>query len=755
MTKNFLLPTIIALLFCTPNHAQTVVTAPEAPFGFEPLEMYDFPSREFPITRYGAKAGDVQATTKAFSRAMEACNKAGGGRVTVPAGEWPCGPIHFKSNCLLYLSEGAVLVFEDDPQLYLPAVPTSWEGIECMNYSPLVYAYECENVGIAGPGTLAPKMEFWKGWFARPENHIQASRQLYAMCSTGVPVEHRRMEEIGADMRPQLIQFNRCRNVTLNGFSIRESPFWTIHVYMCSDVWASGLDVYAHGHNNDGIDIEMSDHVLVEDCVFDQGDDAVVIKAGRNQDAWRLAKPTENVVIRNCTVVKAHCLLGIGSEMSAGVRNVHIHDCHTTDSVFRLFYIKTNHRRGGFVENISVENVSAASALRIFEIDCDVMYQWRDIVPTFETAVSRIRNISIRNAECGTTEAMYELRGDSRDPISGVTIENMHAGKVTGFINNTEYVRDISISGLSWDLGPGEEEAKAYLFSYFVGQSDGLHLAWSRDGYRWTPFADNSSLLSPAIGSDRLMRDPSICQGPDGTFHMVWTTSWTDRIIGYASSPDLIHWSEQRALPVMMHESDAHNCWAPEIFYDSDSGLFYIFWATTIPGRHSEVETSESEKGLNHRIYFTTTADFEEFSPTAMFFDPGFSVIDAAIARDPATGEYIMVVKNENSMPAEKNLRTTTCSRLSDGFPAEVSEPIHGDYWAEGPSPLFLEDGSLIVYFDRYREHRYGAAISRDHGRTWSEVPDEELSFPKGIRHGTAFSVDAAVLDSLLSYYGE
>ena len=293
----------------------------------------------------------------------------------------------------------------------------------------------------------------------------------------------------------------------------------------------------------------------------------------------------------------------------------------------------------------------------------------------------------------------------------------------------------------------------AYIFSYFVGQSDGLHLAWSRDGLNWTPVAENAPLLRPEIGEDRLMRDPSICQGPDGTFHLVWTSSWTDRIIGYASSPDLIHWSRQKAIPVMTHEADAHNCWAPEVFYDDAEDLFYILWATTIPGRHSEVATSESEKGLNHRIYYTTTRDFETFSPTALYFDPGFSVIDAAIARNPHDGEYLLVVKNENSAPAEKNLRVTFSRSLPDGFPTEVSEPIHGDFWAEGPSPLFLEDGSLIVYFDKYRDHEYGAVRSVDGGRSWSEVPPGDLHLPRGIRHGTAFRVSEQVLDRLLAHY--
>ncbi len=280
-----------------------------------------------------------------------------------------------------------------------------------------------------------------------------------------------------------------------------------------------------------------------------------------------------------------------------------------------------------------------------------------------------------------------------------------------------------------------------YIFSYFVGQADGLHLAYSTDGYHWNALADNKSLLVPQIGKDKLMRDPSICQGPDGTFHMVWTSSWTDRIIGHASSKDLVHWSSQEAIPVMMHENEAKNCWAPEITYDPFGKKFWIYWATTIPGRHSAVNTSEAEKGLNHRIYCTTTRNFKKFSKTRMFFNPDFSVIDAAIVRDRKNKDFIMFLKNENSAPAEKNIRISRARRIKDGFPVQVSEPVHGDYWAEGPAPLFLEDGTLIVYFDRYNDGCYGAAVSHDNGRTWSDVPDEKLSFPEGIRHGTAFSI--------------
>ena len=449
--KRSLLLDALCFLFAGLGASAHEVSADEAPFPFEPLQMFDFPARDFPITRYGARKDDPKATMKAFEKAMQACNKAGGGRVVVPQGEWVTGTIHFKDSCLLYLSEGSTLVFEDDPSLYLPAVHTSWEGTECMNYSPLIYAFGCKNVGIAGSGTIAPKMDFWRTWFARPEEHIQATRQLYAMCSTGVAVEHRRMEEGKANMRPHLIQFNRCTNVTLDGFKIRESPFWTIHLYLCKDAWVHGLDVYAHGHNNDGIDIEMTSRAVVEDCVFDQGDDAVVLKSGRNQDAWRLATPTEDIVIRRCTVVQGHCLMGIGSEMAGGVRRVYMHDCHLSDAAYRMFYLKTNHRRGGFIEDIRMENVTGKSVRTVFEIDTDVLYQWRNIVPTFETAITRIRNISLIGADCEQADAVYRINGDSRDPVQGVLLKDVHIGKVNKYINESTNCRNVVTDNVVWD----------------------------------------------------------------------------------------------------------------------------------------------------------------------------------------------------------------------------------------------------------------------------------------------------------------
>lgn len=300
----------------------------------------------------------------------------------------------------------------------------------------------------------------------------------------------------------------------------------------------------------------------------------------------------------------------------------------------------------------------------------------------------------------------------------------------------------------SWQLAVAKD---VYLFSYFVGQYDGLHLAYSYDGKQWTALNGNKSFLRPVVGKDRLMRDPSIVQGPDGMFHMVWTSSWYDRIIGYASSKDLIHWSEQKAIPVMMGEPTAENCWAPELFYDEPSHTYYILWATTIPGRHTPVASTEEEKRWNHRIYYTTTQDFKTFAKTKLFFDPGFNVIDAAIVRNPKKKELMMVVKNENSLPAEKNLRVTFSKNIKKGFSKKVSPSITSkDYWVEGPAPLYVGD-TLYVYYDMYQKGRYGAVKSTDNGKSWKDV-SSEISFPKGTRHGTAFKVDEKYLKALLEF---
>lgn len=376
---------------------------------------------------------------------IDAAAAAGGGRVEVASGEHLLkGPIRLRSGIELHLADDARLVFEDDPECYKPAVLSSWEGVECKMLSPLVYAFGCTNVSITGKGTFAPKMDFWRKWFSRPAGHIAATAKLYEWCSLqNVPPEERDVTALpGSNVRPHLMQFNRCKNVVLDGFRIRESPFWTIHLLLSEDCTLRNLDVYAHGHNNDGVDVEMTRNVLIEDCLFDQGDDAIVIKSGRNRDAWRLGTPSENIEVRNCKVANGHVLLGIGSELSGGVRNVYMHDCELTSNCFNLFYVKTNERRGGTIENIRMENVKAKDVRdAVMGVATDVLYQWKNF-PTYDVKVTEINGLYMKNVSVDSAQWFVRIRGDARKPVKNVVLDNVSCTNVkkSDVIENAEGV---------------------------------------------------------------------------------------------------------------------------------------------------------------------------------------------------------------------------------------------------------------------------------------------------------------------------
>lgn len=305
-------------------------------------------------------------------------------------------------------------------------------------------------------------------------------------------------------------------------------------------------------------------------------------------------------------------------------------------------------------------------------------------------------------------------------------------------------------------VGCGANKADtAYVFTYFNNsrQDAGLFLAYSYDGFKWTAVNDNKPVFRAEVGKNHIMRDPSVCQGPDGIFHLVWTVSWNAGSIGHAWSADLVHWNDQKEVPVMEAFPSTRNSWAPELFYDEGDGLFYIFWASTVPDS-PDVSTDGciSESDYNHRIYCTATRDFESFTPTRLWFNPDFNAIDAAVTRVPGKDELIMVVKNENLHPAEKNIRLTRSKSMEEGFPTEVSAPISGigmgeDAWAEGPSPLYVGK-DLVVFYDLYRQHKYGASISHDDGVTWEDATDR-IRMPEGISHGTALAVERKVVDKL------
>ncbi|MBM4043222.1 MAG: glycosyl hydrolase [Planctomycetes bacterium] len=299
-----------------------------------------------------------------------------------------------------------------------------------------------------------------------------------------------------------------------------------------------------------------------------------------------------------------------------------------------------------------------------------------------------------------------------------------------------------------------DDTKPVHLFSYFTQDGeDGLHLAYSHDGVVWKELNDGKPFLAPTWEGktdqhrqSKMIRDPCIMQGPEGVFHLVWTSSWWDREFGYASSRDLIQWSEPRRIPVMENEPAAKNCWTPALAYDREAGHFLVFWASTVPGRHSPVPTSNREHGLNHRIYFRTTRDFVTFGETRLFFNPDFSVINAHILREKRGDKFYMFVKNENSKPPEKNIRVTCSDRIGGPYDAKVSPPITGEYWAEGPTALEI-GRHVYVYFEKYIKRRMGAVRS-ENMVNWEDVSDQ-VSFPRGTRMGTAFTVSRAVFEKL------
>lgn len=280
------------------------------------------------------------------------------------------------------------------------------------------------------------------------------------------------------------------------------------------------------------------------------------------------------------------------------------------------------------------------------------------------------------------------------------------------------------------------DEKSVYMFSYFKNNGqDGLHLAYSYDGYKWQALNNDSSFLIPLVGTDKLMRDPCIIKGADGKFHMVWTLSWKERGIGYASSTDLVHWGVQQDIPVMMHEPTAKNCWAPEIFYNEKAKEYMIYWATTIPGRFPE---SDSSGDNNHRIYYVTTKDFKSCSSTKLLYNQGFNVIDATIQK--IGKQYVMFLKDETKNPVpQKNLHIAYSKKLTKGY-GKPTPSITGKYWAEGPTVTKVGD-KWIVYFDKYRDHKYGAISSTDL-TNWTDISDQ-IIVPKGLRHGTIFTITA------------
>lgn len=376
-----------------------------------------FPARDFDITQFGAVGDGQTDCTAAIAKAIAACADSGGGHVVVPAGEFFTGPIHLKSNVDLHLAAtNSVLKFSTDPQAYLPAVFTRFEGTECYNLSPLIYALRQENVALTGSGTLDGQADAtnWMAW----KQDAQRAR-LVEMADDNVPVEQRQFG-VQDHLRPSFIEFNRCWNVLIEGVRIRRSPMWEIHPLLCTNVTVRGVDIQSHGANNDGCDPESCRDVLIEKCLFDTGDDCIAIKSGRNNDGRRVGVPSVNLVIRDCTMRDGHAGTAIGSEISGSCSNVFVEDCQmSSPNLVCALRLKSNAVRGGVLQNIFMRNVTVG-LVKDSVLQIDFLYEEGangDFKPV-------ARNIVMDHITVAQTPRVLNVRGFPAADISGVRIYN-------------------------------------------------------------------------------------------------------------------------------------------------------------------------------------------------------------------------------------------------------------------------------------------------------------------------------------------
>ncbi|MDN4501090.1 glycoside hydrolase family 28 protein [Alteromonadaceae bacterium BrNp21-10] len=416
-----------------------------------------FAEQQFNIVDFGAQSGSDHDCTESIKAAIQQCHESGGGQVRVPAGIFYTGAVHLLSNVNLHIAKGATLKFITDPKKYLPAVFTRWEGLEMMGYSPLIYAYKQKNIAVTGEGTLdgsANNQTWWPWKGPHKEAHWDhivgedqkpARMKLMQDAENGVPVAERVYAE-GAFLRPPFVQPYECENVLIEGIKVKDSPFWLLNPVLCKSVTVRGVTMQSHGPNSDGCDPESCDHVLIENCTFDTGDDCIAIKSGRNADGRRVATPSQNIVIANCHMREGHGGVVIGSEISGGVNNVFVEDC-TMDSpeLERAIRIKTNSIRGGVIEHLRYRNINVGKVKNAIVVN--FFYEEGD-AGTFDPTV---RDIIIENMDCQQVlkKPLY-LQGFERAPMYDIKLKNCHFNN-TGEDSIVRHVNNMTLDNVTID----------------------------------------------------------------------------------------------------------------------------------------------------------------------------------------------------------------------------------------------------------------------------------------------------------------
>lgn len=452
--KNHFKLLIISLLLLSFNNCIAQINWDNAETIIRNLNPVLFPKKTYQITDFGAVANNQTPCKKAFDTAISQCSENGGGTIIVSKGDYYMdGPLVLKSNVCIQLEEDATLNFSSNEKDYLPAVLTRWEGTELYNYSPLIYAYQAHNIALIGKGTVngngSKNFSKWK----KTQNNDKIT--LRKMGTDVTPVYERVFGE-GHFLRPSFIQPFGCTNVRIEDITIKDAPFWVIHPVYCDNVIVRGVNVESRNTNNDGCDPDSTSNILIENSTFSTGDDGIAIKSGRDNDAWRVGRPTENVVIRNCDFESEINGICIGSEISGGVRNVFIENCKIPKSA-NAIYFKSNTDRGAFIENIFVRNIqsgTASSALIRFEPD--YKGEGSKLYPT------KFTNFHIENISGTSVEgcALY-LSGFKSNPLTKVSLSNISIEKaITDYClkNGTDIVFDaVKVNGILLDKKPKEK----------------------------------------------------------------------------------------------------------------------------------------------------------------------------------------------------------------------------------------------------------------------------------------------------------
>lgn len=354
-----------------------------------------------------------------IQNAVDECSLHGGGKVVIPCGEWHTGKIHLKSGVHLHLEDGAVLIFNSNPDDYLPPVFTRWEGTECYNYSPLIYAKDCTDIAVTGSGTLIGSGEAWWHWKKLQQS---AANKLAYSEGDEIPVEKRVYGTQTAALRPSFIQFIGCTDILLEGFTIKDGPQWTLHPVYCNNVTIRNVNVISKGPNTDGLNPDSCTNVLIEGCTFDTGDDCIAINSGLNEDGWRVGKPCENIEIRNCTMNGGHGGLVIGSAISGGVKNVYAHDC-VINGTMQGIRLKSMRGRGGYVydavfENIKINNVTEQA------IQINMYYEFSTVQPKSDVP-SDFAGIKIKNVSGNSNKTGIQIKGLPERKLRNITLEDI------------------------------------------------------------------------------------------------------------------------------------------------------------------------------------------------------------------------------------------------------------------------------------------------------------------------------------------